>query len=103
MHKETFIPFTTEIILEKQLDLFETEVEKQQFKKLFHILEHYYHYEGFNLNQQLKQNYAFFDPDRLPEEKAIYKEKSNLHQFKETFQKVLNRGNFNEVTHQVPI
>lgn len=100
MQKETFIPFTTEIILEKQLDLFETEVEKQQFKKLFHILEHYYHYEGFNLNQQLKQNYAFFDPDRLPEEKAIYKEKSNLNLFKESFKKVLERGNFNEVSHE---
>ena len=100
MQKETFIPFSTEIILEKLVDLFQSDDDKNQFKKLFHILEHYYHYEGFNLNQKLKQNYAFFDPDRLPEEKLIYKGKSELEQFKQTFQKVLERGNFKEIDHQ---
>jgi hypothetical protein len=36
----------------------------------------------------------------LPEEKLIYKGKSELEQFKQTFQKVLERGNFKEIDHQ---
>ena len=45
MQKENYIPFSAELILEKQLEqLFQLEKDKQNFKKLFHILEHYFHY-----------------------------------------------------------
>jgi hypothetical protein len=98
MQKENYIPFSAELILEKQLEhLFQTEKNKQDFKKLFHILEHYFHYEGFNLNQKLKLNYAHFDPDRLANERELYKSKSNLAHFKKTFQHILEKGNFAEV------
>ena len=98
MQKENYIPFSAELILEKQLEhLFQTEKNKQDFKKLFHILEHYFHYEGFNLNQKLKLNYAHFDPDRLANERELYNSKSNLSHFKNTFQQILEKGNFAEV------
>ena len=98
MQKENYIPFGAELILEKQLEqLFQLEKDKQDFKKLFHILEHYYHYEGFNLNQKLKRNYAHFDPDRLANERELYQSKSQLIAFKKTFQYILEKGNFTEV------
>jgi hypothetical protein len=99
MQKENYIPFSSELILEKQLQqLFDDEKNKEDFKKLFHVLEHYFHYEGFNLNQKLKLNYAHFDPDRLADERELYQTKSNLSLFKKTFQQILDRGNFAEVT-----
>lgn len=98
MQKENYIPFGVELILEKQLEqLFQLEKDKQDFKKLFHILEHYFHNEGFNLNQQLKRNYAHFDPDRLAHERELYQSKSNLALFKKTFQHILEKGNFAEI------
>jgi hypothetical protein len=98
MQKENYIPFSAELILEKQLQhLFQEEKDKADFKKLFHVLEHYFHYEGFNLNQKLKLNYAHFDPDRLANERELYRTKSNLSLFKKTFQQILDRGNFAEV------
>jgi len=79
MKKENYIPFSKEILLEKQLEQsYSNETDATNFKRLFHILEHYFHYEGFGLNQQLKLNYAHFDPDRLPEERTLYANKSNL-------------------------
>lgn len=101
MQKENFIPFSSELILEKQLQhLFQEEKDKEDFKKLFHVLEHYFHYEGFNLNQKLKLNYAHYDPDRLYDERELYKTKSNLTLFKKTYQQILDRGNFAKVSRE---
>lgn len=102
MKKENYIPFSKEILLEKQLEQsYSNETDETNFKRLFHILEHYFHYEGFGLNQQLKLNYAHFDPDRLPEERALYVNKSNLKTFHTVFKKVLERGNFKKIEDEV--
>jgi len=102
MKKENYIPFSKEILLEKQLEQsYTNETDASNFKRLFHILEHYFHYEGFGLNQQLKLNYAHFDPDRLPEERALYANKSNLKSFHTIFKKVLERGNFEKINEEV--
>ncbi len=102
MKKENYIPFSKEILLEKQLEQsYTNETDANNFKRLFHILEHYFHYEGFGLNQQLKLNYAHFDPDRLPEERGLYANKSNLKTFHTIFKKVLERGNFEKIDEEV--
>ncbi len=102
MKKENYIPFSKEILLEKQLEQsYTNETDAANFKRLFHILEHYFHYEGFGLNQQLKLNYAHFDPDRLPEERDLYANKSNLKSFHTIFKKVLERGNFEKIEEEV--
>ena len=102
MKKENYIPFSKEILLEKQLkQTYTNKTEATNFKLLFHILEHYFHYEGFGLNQQLKLNYAHFDPDRLPEERALYENKSNLKSFHTVFKKVLERGNFEKIDDEI--
>jgi hypothetical protein len=102
MKKENYIPFSKEILLEKQLEQsYTNEADATNFKRLFHILEHYFHYEGFGLNQQLKLNYAHFDPDRLPEERGMYANKSNLKVYNAIFQKVLARGNFEKIEDEV--
>jgi hypothetical protein len=102
MKKENYIPFSKEILLEKQLEqAYKNETDATNFKRLFHILEHYFHYEGFELNQQLKLNYAHFDPDRLAEERALYVNKSNLNTFHAIFKKVLERGNFEKIDDEV--
>ena len=102
MKKENYIPFSKEILLEKQLEQsYTNETDANNFKRLFHILEHYFHYEGFGLNQQLKLNYAHFDPDRLPEERVLYANKSNLNTFHAIFKKVLERGNFEKIDEEV--
>ena len=102
MKKENYIPFSKEILLEKQLEQsYTNETDATNFKRLFHILEHYFHYEGFGLNQQLKLNYAHFDPDRLPEERVLYANKSNLKTFHTIFKKVLERGNFEKIEDEV--
>ena len=102
MKKENYIPFSKEILLEKQLEQsYTNETDANNFNRLFHILEHYFHYEGFGLNQQLKLNYAHFDPDRLPEERVLYANKSNLKTFHTIFKKVLERGNFEKIDEEV--
>ena len=102
MKKENYIPFSKEILLEKHLEQYYTnESDATNFKRLFHILEHYFHYEGFELNQQLKLNYAHFDPDRLAEDRALYVNKSNLNTFHTIFKKVLERGNFEKINEEV--
>jgi hypothetical protein len=95
MKREQYIPFDKEFLLEKQLA--ESTIDKKEaedFGKLFDILEHYFHYEAFNLIRKLKKNYAAFDPDLIPKERAEYSEKSELSVFKETLLKVLERGNY---------
>jgi hypothetical protein len=95
MKREQYIPFDKEFLLEQQIP--ECTVGKkgaEDFKKLFDILEHYFHYEAFNLIRKLKQNYALFDPDLNPKERAEYIDKSEFSIFKESLIKVLERGNY---------
>jgi hypothetical protein len=92
---EHYIPFNKEFLLEKQLAVFAENPEKAaDFKKLFDIIEHYFHYESFNLNRNLKQNYALFDPDLSEKERKRFIGKSNFSIFKETLLTVLERGNY---------
>ena len=58
MTREHYIPFNKEFLLEQQIAAFAENPQKvDDFKKLFEIIEHYYHYESFNLNRNLKQHY----------------------------------------------
>ncbi len=98
MKREHYIPFDKEFILKQQLTAFSEAPKKvEDFKKLFDIIEHYFHYEAFNLIRNLKQNYAAFNPDLSPNEREENKEISNLLSFKETLHKVLNRANYRRV------
>ena len=79
MKREQYIPFDKEFLLELQIAEYTLEKkEADNFKKLFDILEHYFHYEAFNLIRRLKQNYALFDPDLNPEVRAGFIGKSNF-------------------------
>jgi hypothetical protein len=98
MKREQYIPFDKEFLLEQQIAQFTAgEKEAAYFKKLFDILEHYFHYEAFNLIRNLKLNYALFDPDLSPKERAEFSGKSSFSGFKETLLKVLERGNYARV------
>lgn len=98
MKREHYIPFDKEFLLEEQLAEYAgDEKQVEDFKKLFDIIEHYYHYEAFNLIRNLKQNYAFFDPDMHPKEREAFRGKSDFAFFKETLFKVLDRGNYKRV------
>jgi hypothetical protein len=95
MKREQYIPFDKEFLLGQLItQCFATEKDEENFKKLFDILEHYFHYEGFNLIRKLKLNYALYDPDLSPKERAEFAGKSNLSVFKENLIKVLERGNY---------
>ena len=98
MKREKYIPFDKEFLLEQQLvDFNADKKEAEDFKKFFDILEHYFHYEAFNLNRKLKQNYALFDPDLTAKERKGFIGKSDLSVFKENLYKVLERGNYVQV------
>lgn len=98
MKQEHYIPFDKEFLLEKQIaEYFADKAETDDFKKLFDILEHYFHYEAFNLIRNLKQNYALFDPDLNPKERDGFVGKSDFNLFKETLLTVLERGNYTPV------
>jgi hypothetical protein len=94
MKREQYIPFDKEFLLEQIAEGTPDRKEAGYFKKLFDILEHYFHYEAFNLIRKLKQNYALFDPDLSPKERAEFIGKSEFSSFKETLLKVLERGNY---------
>jgi len=95
MTREQYIPFDKEFLLEQQIEEYSTDNPNvEDFKRLFEILEHYFHYEGFNLIRKLKQNYALFDPDLDPHERLGFTSKSDFSTFKETLVKVLERGNY---------
>ncbi len=95
MTLEHYIPFNKEFLLEQQMNAFSEDQEKiADFKKLFDIIEHYYHYESFNLNRNLKQHYALFDPDLSKKERKQFIGKSDFSVFKETLLTVLERGNY---------
>lgn len=101
MTRDHYIPFNKEFLLGKQLAAFSDDPQKvDNFKKLFDIIEHYYHYEAFNLNRSLKQNYALFDPDLSQSEKKSFIGKSDFFVFKETLQKVLYHSNYKRVSHE---
>lgn len=98
MKREHYIPFNKEFLLEQQIASFSEDSKKvDDFKKLFDIIEHYYHYEAFNLNRNLKQNYALFDPDLSPKEREGFIGKSNFAIFKETLLTVLEYGNYRRI------
>ena len=102
MNREHYIPFDKEFLLEQQLTAYaEDEKEVEEFKKLFDIIEHYYHYEAYNLIRNFKQNYAFFDPDLNPKERAAFIGKSDFSIFKENLLKVLDRGNYSRVSQKL--
>lgn len=95
MKREHYIPFDKEFLLEEQIaECTASETEVGKFREFFDILEHYFHYEAFNLIRMLKQNYAIFDPDLTHEQRAEFKGKSDITVFKETLLKVLERGNY---------
>ena len=95
MTREHYIPFNKEFLLEQQLSAFAQDPKKvDDFKKLFDIIEHYFHYEAFNLNRNLKQNYALFDPDLSNKERKSFIGKSDFSVFKETLLTVLALGNY---------
>ncbi|WP_379826421.1 TMEM143 family protein [Flavobacterium notoginsengisoli] len=94
MTREHYIPFNKEFLLEQQIALAEDPKKADDFKKLFDIIEHYYHYESFNLNRNLKQNYALYDPDLSEKEREGFIGKSDFGIFKETLLTVLERGNY---------
>jgi hypothetical protein len=101
MKQEHYIPFDKEFLLEEQLAEYAgDEKQVEDFKKLFDIIEHYFHYEAFNLIRNLKQNYALFDPDITPKEREVFRGKSDFSIFKETLHKVLDRGNYSRVNQQ---
>ncbi len=90
MHRENYIPIGTEIVLEKQINQFNgTSLEKVKLNKLASILSYYFHYLGHSESQELKLNYANYDPDRTPEERILYASKSDLTKFKSTFNTVI--------------
>lgn len=98
MTREHYIPFNKEFLLEQQTTSFAKDQKKvDDFKKLFDIIEHYYHYEAFNLNRNLKQNYALFDPDLSLKERKNFIGKSDFSVFKKTLLTVLNQGNYTRV------
>jgi hypothetical protein len=98
MKREHYIPFDKEFLLEQQLvEYAQDKEEVEDYKKLFDIIEHYFHYEAFNLIRNLKQNYAAFDPDINPKEREAFIGKSDFSIFKETLLKVLDRGNYSRV------
>ena len=98
MTREHYIPFNKEFLLEQQLSAFAQDPKKvDDFKKLFDIIEHYYHYEAFNLNRNLKQNYALFDPDLSNKERKSFIGKSDFSVFKETLLTVLALGNYTRI------
>lgn len=102
MKREHFIPFDKEIILQEQIkDSNFNNEQIKQITKLFEILEHYFHNEGFTFNKIIKKNYVFFDPDKTPEEKSTYLGESNLTEFKDNLNTVLKRGNYTQIENSV--
>ena len=98
MTRENYIPFHKEFLLKQQIAAFSDDQKKvDDFKKLFDIVEHYFHYEAFNLNRNLKQNYALFDPDLSPKEREGFIGKSDFSVFKETLFTVLENGNYTRI------
>jgi len=102
MTREHYIPFNKEFLLEQQIATFAEDQQKAaDFKKFFDIIEHYYHYESFNLNRNLKQHYALYDPDLSEKEREGFIGKSDFGVFKKTLLKVLERGNYYRINEEI--
>jgi hypothetical protein len=100
--REHFIPIDKEIILQQQINDNKFNDEQiNQITKLFEILEHYFHYEGFSFNKVIKKNYIFFDPDKSPEEKLVYQGEPNKTEFLDNLSIVLKRGNYTQIDNAV--
>ena len=98
MKPEHHIPFSKDYLLEQQIteNTFDKK-ETENFKKLFEILEHYFHYDGFNFIQNIKRNYASFDPDKTKEERLKLAWKSDYSVFKNSLLQVLERGKYTRI------
>lgn len=98
MKQEHYIPFDKEFLLEEQLAEYAGDQKKiENFKKLFNIIEHYFHYDAFNLIRDLKQNYALFDPDLTAREREAFLGKSDYSIFKKNLLTILEYGNYHRV------
>lgn len=98
MKREHYIPFDKEFLLEQQLAEYAGDQKKvEDFKKLFDIIEHYYHYEAFNLLRNLKHNYRAFDPDLGAKEREPFAGKSDFSVFKKNLLRILDRGNYSHI------
>ena len=98
MNLEQYIPFDKDFLLEQQINYNSfSDDEKVKFEKLFEILEHYFHYQGFNQIQTIKRNYIAFDPDKSEEERINHTTKSDLSIFKQSLDKVLDRSNYKKI------
>jgi hypothetical protein len=101
MTREHYIPFNKEFLLEQQITYFAEDQKKvDDFKRLFDIIEHYFHYEAFNLNRNLKQHYALFDPDLSLKERQSFLGKSDFRVFKQTLRTVLEQGNYRRINQE---
>ena len=98
MKIEQYLPFDKEILLMKLFAMNSfSKKDEGKFEKLFEILEHYFHDQGFSLIQKIKRNYAAFDPDKLDEERLKYSRNSDYSIFKSSLHQVLERGNYNQI------
>ena len=101
MKREHYIPFDKEFLLEQQLAEYAGDKKQiEDFKKLFDIIEHYFHYEAFNLIRNIKQNYGAFDPDINSKEREAFIGKSDFSLFKKTLLKVLDLSNYTRVNQE---
>ena len=98
MKLEHHIPFDKDFLLEQQIaeHAFDKR-ETEDFRKLFEILEHYFHYDSFNFIQQIKRNYASFDPDKSHEERLKLAGKSEYNLFKNSLLQVVERSKYLQI------
>lgn len=102
MKTEKYLPIDKHILLEQQIaDNNFSEADSLAFKKLFSILEHYFHYEGFHLIQNIKKNYAGFDPDKSEKERTLLREKSTISDLNHSLNEVLENANYEQIRQEV--
>lgn len=102
MKTERYLPIDKNILLEQQIaDNHFSEKDRAAFTKLFSILEHYFHYEGFHLIQDIKSNYAAFDPDKSEKERQLFLSKSNISVLNQTLLQVLENANYQQIQQEV--
>lgn len=98
MKLEYYIPFDKEqLLIDLIKDFNFSEENKDGITKLFKILEHYFHNDGFCAIQTIKRNYYAFDPDKTDFERQEYKGRSNYSIFKSDLNEILLRGNYKEL------
>jgi len=102
MKREHYIPIDKDRLLEQQIAVNQFSLQDAEgIKKLFTILEHYFHNEGYDFVKNLKYHYAAFDPDKTPEERLEYRDKSNLNVLKSYLRIILDRGNYEEADQSI--